>query len=495
MIPTLVLRRLWGTFRRLDHKGWFARRLRAFTSLGSVVCGYPRYYTIAEGEQLDVSVALDARTGASFTPANNPARSKSIGLAGYEVLRGVDDQRVSGGKIEDVLVAGATVLERESCAHFCGSGCDYTTKLSLDSSGFKPGSYRLRLQRDDGGTVEDIWFVVRPNQLPDPRYRVVVIHPTFTLQAYNTRGGESFYHPPRDRTQSRRLRKVSLLRAFDCAMGGHHSPSASVAFEKMLERLDVPYFSIDSLELDLNPHVLDGIRLVLLTGHDEYITQNMRDRLDKHVLDGGRIAVFSGNAADSRVARNEFEISAVKSGSDPQGHTGKFASRSIGNPIDSSLALAYRFGGVPIDVELSKNDVIEQGFTEHDYNSRRAMTVLDAEHPIFAGTGLENGDSFGHDENLVDIELDGLPMDENDALGAGMAPCPPSGTQFLASALLHRRYRRAMRVWRVATIAQAKRGDKGGIVVHLGSIGWWRVAGGDSTAGRIASNTILYLLR
>ena len=172
MIPTLVLRRLWGTFRRLDHKGWFARRLRAFTSLGSVVCGYPRYYTIAEGEQLDVSVALDARTGASFTPANNPARSKSIGLAGYEVLRGVDDQRVSGGKIEDVLVAGATVLERESCAHFCGSGCDYTTKLSLDSSGFKPGSYRLRLQRDDGGTVEDIWFVVRPNQLPDPRYRV-----------------------------------------------------------------------------------------------------------------------------------------------------------------------------------------------------------------------------------------------------------------------------------------------------------------------------------
>src|SRR5690606_22243573 len=49
-------------------------------------------------------------------------------------------------------------------------------------------------------------------------------------------------------------------------------------------------------DLDLRPEVLDGYRLMMSVGHDEYWSWGMRDTVDSHVARGGNLAIFSGNA-------------------------------------------------------------------------------------------------------------------------------------------------------------------------------------------------------
>ena len=66
-------------------------------------------------------------------------------------------------------------------------------------------------------------------------------------------------------------------------------------------RLDVAI----SQDLELHPEVLDGHRLVLSVGHDEYWSWGMRDALDAFVAAGGNAAIFSGNTCFWQVRFDE----------------------------------------------------------------------------------------------------------------------------------------------------------------------------------------------
>ena len=56
-------------------------------------------------------------------------------------------------------------------------------------------------------------------------------------------------------------------------------------------RVDV----VTSHDLEAHPRVLEGHRLTLHVGHDEYWSWGMRDAIDSHVAGGGNAAIFSGN--------------------------------------------------------------------------------------------------------------------------------------------------------------------------------------------------------
>jgi N,N-dimethylformamidase beta subunit-like protein len=49
-------------------------------------------------------------------------------------------------------------------------------------------------------------------------------------------------------------------------------------------------------DLELHPEVLDGYRLAVSVGHDEYWSWGMRDTLEGFIAGGGNVAFFSGNA-------------------------------------------------------------------------------------------------------------------------------------------------------------------------------------------------------
>ena len=50
-----------------------------------------------------------------------------------------------------------------------------------------------------------------------------------------------------------------------------------------------------STDLETVPGVLDGYRLFVCAGHDEYWSWGMRDALDAHTGGGGNAAILSGN--------------------------------------------------------------------------------------------------------------------------------------------------------------------------------------------------------
>ena len=52
---------------------------------------------------------------------------------------------------------------------------------------------------------------------------------------------------------------------------------------------------ISQTDLHYRPELLDGYACVVLVGHDEYWSWEMRDAVDAYVVQGGRIARFAGN--------------------------------------------------------------------------------------------------------------------------------------------------------------------------------------------------------
>jgi hypothetical protein len=229
---------------------------------------------------------------------------------------------------------------------------------------------------------------------------------------------------------------------------------------------------------DLDVHegadgLLDGYRLLLTVGHDEYWTATMRERVAQFVAGGGNLAVFSGNTCWWQV---EFPETAQPLFA----RTGRW--HELGLPENTLTGVSYRHGGGhwdgPRPTEVT------------------GYTVQHADHWVYAGTGLADGDVFGdsYDDGepaaLVGYECDGANFDRP-AGGGPVSPTLDDGTPdtfvILATADLTG--------WsdslgnHTATLGTY---DAGGRVFNAGTSDWPRVlnSGRSSIVDRITRNVI-----
>jgi hypothetical protein len=155
-------------------------------------------------------------------------------------------------------------------------------------------------------------------------------------------------------------------------------------------------------DLDLHEQgtrLLEPYRLLLSVGHDEYWSAAMRTALERFVGAGGNVAFLGGNTCWWQVAFDQ-----------------PFAFRRDGHwfrdlPENGLTGVSFRNGG-----ERPRNlDAPPVGFE-----------VQHADHWIYAGTRLEDGNVFGRgpDEHLVGYECDGAHFDRAE-LGRG--PVSPTG--------------------------------------------------------------------
>ncbi len=145
--------------------------------------------------------------------------------------------------------------------------------------------------------------------------------------------------------------------------------------------------------------LLRPCRLLVSAGHDEYWSEAMRDAVEAWVADGGNAAFFSGNTCWWRVV---FSDETTFARIEPWWEAGRPENRMIG--------VSFRNGG------------------ERDRDDHRrpvGYRVQHADHWVYAGTGLRDGDVFGAEENLIGYECDGALFDRAD-LEAGV-PVTPSG--------------------------------------------------------------------
>ena len=161
-----------------------------------------------------------------------------------------------------------------------------------------------------------------------------------------------------------------------------------------------------SQDLAEHPEVLDGHRLFLSVGHDEYWSWEMRDAVEGFLAGGGNAAFFSGNTCWWQVrfegdAMTCFKYRAnedpVLGTPDERFLTGAWADRRIGRPEAAMTGLSFSRGG----------------YSRYGLGVPRASgayTVSRPDHWAFEGTGLRYGDALGLPDAIVGYEVDGCEL-------------------------------------------------------------------------------------
>jgi hypothetical protein len=131
--------------------------------------------------------------------------------------------------------------------------------------------------------------------------------------------------------------------------------------------------------------------LVICAGHDEYWSEQQRAAHEEFVKGGGNIAFFTGNTCWWRIhyIRNNTAIVCDKRGGPALDQWYRI------DPENKIIGVSYRHGG---------------SCWQHK-RKPLGYTVEVAEHWVFAGTGMKQGDKFGdgEDVSVVGVEVDGCP--------------------------------------------------------------------------------------
>ncbi|MGZ4617933.1 MAG: N,N-dimethylformamidase beta subunit family domain-containing protein [Frankiaceae bacterium] len=170
---------------------------------------------------------------------------------------------------------------------------DWPVSVQVDTSGWPPGDYLFRLDASTGSQR----FVPLQVRRPSAAGTVVIVSADTTWQAYNAYGGYSLYHGPDGQTADR-----AVAVSFDRPYGTETGQGASEYGQNMqplvslVERLGIEVDYVSDVDLDRDPHLLDGARAVVLTGHDEYWTLRMRAALLSARDRGTNLAFLGANS-------------------------------------------------------------------------------------------------------------------------------------------------------------------------------------------------------
>jgi hypothetical protein len=354
----------------------------------------------------------------------------SSGPFGIEVAR-------EGAAREVVLRADAIAgTEHPIPPTASADGCGWPATLSIPvDGGWRSGSYRVRLMAGD--EEAHAFFAVRPAAERAP---ILLVLSTSTANAYNDWGGPSLYTGGTRVSFERPLARGFLAKPEPALRKAQAMPDREAlayfawAEEHGLsswsggagwwtwERPFVAWaeregFSIDvavSQDLEEHPDVLDGHRLFLSVGHDEYWSWGMRDAVEGFLEEGGNAAFFGGNTCWWQVRFEDGLRSMTcfkyRAGEDPV----------LGTPEQRSLTGAWPDGriGRP-EAPLTGLSFSRGGYSRYGLGVPRASgayTVWRPDHWAFEGTDLRYGDALGLADAIVGYEVDGCELTLEDGL-------------------------------------------------------------------------------
>jgi hypothetical protein len=312
-------------------------------------------------------------------------------------------------------------------------------------TGWPSGCYEVAaITADDKipQTISLAFFVVRTKT---PASRILLVLPTATYGAYNDYGGASLYVKWKDIIKGGTLGgepRVSFLRpwmpgflwkpedySFDRELSDRRNLNAvrinkrsglaiystSAGFHnwdrKLVLWLESNGYKVDyaiSSDLDHRPQLVDGYRLMISVGHDEYWSWRMRDSVETFISRGGNACFFSGNLIWQ--VRFEDDGNTMLCYKDAPEQDPKF-----GTPESRLVSTLW---SSPI-VGRSESEMTGVSFHHGGYAGWSGVTPQGADgylvyrpgHWIFRGSGLTYGDRLGHESKIVHFEVDGCPIE------------------------------------------------------------------------------------
>jgi N,N-dimethylformamidase beta subunit-like protein len=245
----------------------------------------------------------------------------------------------------------------------------------------------------------DIPFVVRASGGPQARILFAIADNTYS--AYNFWGGRSVYgyghagvptwvFPSSSAFRAPYGFRVSFLRGhapMDPVVYAHKWKTWEVPFLQWVHRQGIKVDLCTESDLHKMPGILDGYRLLLIVGHSEYWSGEMRDQVEDFAKNGGNVAFFAGNVCwwqvrfedggDTMVCYKQKEFDpASQSSSTLPSTTVNWSEPYLQRPEMQLTGVRW------------SNHVVSP-------EDRLQYVVANADHWVFANTGLTNGDAFG----------------------------------------------------------------------------------------------------
>ncbi|MCW2560070.1 MAG: hypothetical protein JWP55_4034 [Mycobacterium sp.] len=266
---------------------------------------------------------------------------------------------------------------------------DWERSLNVRTDGWPEGAYLLRLEADND-CQRYVPLIVRSVGAAG---KTLLMHAPATWQAYNRWGGFSLY-AGQDGAYADRALAVCFDRPYDSS-GVEKFLVYERALVVLAERLGIPLAYTTGVDVHLAPSVLRGATAAVALGHDEYWTPEQR-RYVTAARDAGTNLAFLGANTCFRRIRLEPGPSGARART--------VVCYKTDYPVDPYLAqhptmATTDFRHRPAaDPESSLTGVIYEGFP-----TDAAYVVETSDHWVFAGTGVNRGDSFDH---LVGVEYD-----------------------------------------------------------------------------------------
>jgi hypothetical protein len=147
-----------------------------------------------------------------------------------------------------------------------------------------------------------------------------------------------------------------------------------------LEREGLEYDLYAETQLHAGQLDLDAYRVLVISTHPEYWSRAMYDSVKAWVFErGGRLAYLGGNGLDCLVTLTDDATMTVHNGDNR-----KLQARLA--EYESRLGMQHQ----------SQANLLGVVYTEAGVMTAAPYRVLAADHWAFAGTGLHDGDLFGH---------------------------------------------------------------------------------------------------
>ena len=240
--------------------------------------GYAGKASLLQGESFPLFVSTTAR---GFT-----ATAYRLGwYQGHGARQVWKSKTVSGGAQQAATVSEATNTVTT----------DWDPVLQVPTDDWPPGAYLVKLDADTGAQR----YVPVTVRSPSLRGKVVLKSCVQTWQAYNTWGGYDLYKGPTGAYADRSL-VVSLDRPYD-----ENGANMFLTYERNVVKLaeyltmekgglDLAY--VTSMDIDADPHLLDGASALVSMGHDEYWTPQERANVTAARDKGVNLAFLGANA-------------------------------------------------------------------------------------------------------------------------------------------------------------------------------------------------------
>lgn len=271
-------------------------------------------------------------------------------------------------------------------------------------SNWTSGIYEVSFNNGRGNYSE---FVAIKSAQPGSHSKVLVLDSLPTKIAYSPIGGKSMYGF--NSTNGQASPEVSMERPTNRGQWTEHRE-----FATWLDNKGIAYEAASMMDLHRDPSLLSNYNLVILVGHNEYWSKEMRDNWDSYLAAGGNGAIFSGNTMWWQVrfsADNKRMVCYKNAGQDPLNGsdnsrvTVNWFNAPVNRPANQSIGVSFRHGGYSDYTEGATQYYVKNGVG--DDGSYGGFKVTDASHWAFSGTGLANNSVFGRDASIAGYEVDG----------------------------------------------------------------------------------------